>query len=280
VRRVLLASVVAAVTGGLGLLAACSQGSHGSHAVSPDADAAPQGDDGGSASEAAVEAGDELTVSSECGAPPYVTLGIEVVALSLDNPDGAPLEGAQFTSPLCPSLVEYSDDAGVIQGTVSQGVPFYGRLEAPNYVRELSPEEAFDASRTGIKIDMLPSIFAAVLLPGFDASAQTAIVVASQKTTDDAGACSTFDGMSFTVQIHPEAQVIYFSNDTIPAAMPEAGATSVRGLAVILGLAPDQLVSLVGTKPGCNVAFQWDTLTGRTPVENGYVSLMPAYLTP
>ncbi|MGH7293496.1 MAG: hypothetical protein ACRELB_01120 [Polyangiaceae bacterium] len=278
-RSLILASVAGAVAAGLSLLGACSQSSHGSHGVAPDADAGPQGDDGGEF-ESAVEAGDELTVGSECGAPPYVTLGIVVVALSLDNPDGSPLPGAEFTSPLCPSLVQYSDEAGAIQGEVSQDVPFYGRLQAPNYIRELSPEEVFDASRSGIKIDMLPSIFAAVLLPGFDASAQSAVVVAAQKTAADAGACSSLDGMTFTVQNHPEAQVIYYSNDTVPVVMPEAGATSLRGLAVILGLAPDQLVSLVGTKPGCNVAFQWDTLTGRTPVETGYVSLMPAYLTP
>ncbi|HEY6460138.1 MAG TPA: hypothetical protein VIY73_08300 [Polyangiaceae bacterium] len=282
--RAVLASFACAVPAAVFALfavPACSSGSH--HAAgggSPDAADATSQPDVGAAEAEADGGGDELTVSDECGSPPYVTLGIVVVALTLDDPDGAPLAGAQFTSPLCPGIAEYSDDAGVIQGVVSQNVPFYGRLEAPDYIPELAPEEIFDASSTGHRIDMLPLLLEGVLLPGFEASTQTAIVIAAQKVTDDGGACSSFDGISFSVPGHPEAQVVYFTNDAFPVVIPDGGATSARGLAVITGLDAGQLVTLAGTKPGCQVLFQVGTLTGRVPLENGFVSLMPAYVSP
>jgi hypothetical protein len=284
VHRAVLASLACAAPAAVfALLAvpACSSGSH--HAAgggSPDAaDATSQPDAG--AGEAEVDGGgDELVVGDECGSPPYVTLGIVVVALTLDDPDGAPLAGAQFTSPLCPGIAEYSDDAGVIQGLVSQNVPFYGRLQASGYIPELAPEEIFDASSSGHKIDMLPTLLEGLLLPTFDASSQTAIVIAAQKVTDDGGACSAFDGISLSVPGHPEAQVVYFTNDPIPAVVPDGGAMTTRGLAAITGLDAGQLVTLAGTKPGCQVLFQVGTLTGRVPLENGFVSLMPAYVSP
>lgn len=269
------AAPAAAVTA----VVACSSG----HVTLPgeaDASDATSGGDSPTADAGPGDAAEELTQGDVCGQPPYVTLGIIVVGLTLDNPDGAPLPGAQFTSPLCPSLVQYSDDAGVIQGQVSANTPFYGRLKAQGFIPELAPEEVFDADSTGHKIQMLPTILETLLLPGFDASASTAIVIAAQKTVDDAGPCSAYDGITFTVPGHPEAQVTYFTSDTIPAPIPDGGATSTRGLAAITGLAPGPPVTLAATKPGCNVVFQYQTLTGRVPLETGFISLMPAYVTP
>jgi hypothetical protein len=226
------------------------------------------------------DAVEELTVGDACGDAPYVTLGIYVVALSLGNLDGSPLPGAEFTSPLCPSLVKYSDEGGNIVGEVAKDTPFYGRLQAADYVSELAPEEIFDADSTGHKIDMIPTLIASVLLPTFDASSEAAIVIAVQKAVDDAGACSTYDGITFTVPGHPEAVVTYFSSATIPAPIPDGSATSTEGIAAITGLASGQLVTLAGTKPGCNVFLKYQTQTGRVPLETGFVSLMPAYVSP
>lgn len=278
-RRPLLALAACAAPAALFTAVACSSGNH-AVAQQPDADATAAADATGGSDAGAEDAADELTVGTVCGPAPWVTLGIVVVALTLDDPDGAPLPGAQFSSPLCPTVVQFSDDAGNIQGQVSQNVAFYGRLQATNFIPELAPEEIFDASSTGHKIEMLPTLLEGILLPGFDASSQTAIVVAAQQTVSDAGACSALDGISFTVPNHPEAQVTYFSADTIPAPIPDGGATSTRGLAAVTGLATGQFVTLSGTKPGCNVLFQYQTLTGRVPLENGFVSLTAAYVTP
>jgi hypothetical protein len=281
-RRPLLLFAALAAPAAVFAAVACSGG--GSHAAGPpdaasDATAGSDVVTGGDAG--SEDAAEELTVGNVCGASPWVTLGIVVVALTLDDPDGAPLPGAAFTSPLCPSIVQYSDDAGTIEGKVSQNVAFYGRLQATNFIPELAPEEIFDASSTGHKIEMLPSLLENILLPGFDASSQTAVVVAAQQTVSDAGACSALDGISFDVPGHPEAQVTYFSADTVPQPIPDGGSTSTRGLAAITGLVADGgLVTLAGTKAGCNVLFQYQTLTGRVPLENGFVSVTAAYVTP
>jgi len=264
------------------VVVACSSSSTSAGASGPDAaaDATGAGDDAAADGGATGDAADELVVSSSCGSPPYVTLGIVAVGLTVDNPDGAPLPGAKFTSPLCPSVVHYADDAGVIEGLVSANTPFYGRLASQGYISELVPEELVDADSTGHRIPMIPSFIEGVMFPGFDAGGSAAILVSMTTTTGDGGACSAVDGVTITVPGHPEATVTYFSTDTIPAPVPDGGATTTRGLAAVEGLAPGQLVTLAATKAGCQVLFQYDTQTGRTPLETGYVSLMPAYLTP
>lgn len=279
-RRLLFVTVACVAPATLLAVAACVSGAKATANQKPDADATASGNDGG-VDGAEPDAVEELTVGDACGDAPYVTLGIYVVGLELDNLDGSPLQGAAFTSPLCPSLVKYSDEGGNILGQVSRDTPFYGRLQAQNYVSELAPEEIFDADSTGHKIDMIPTLVASVLLPTFDASSETAIIVAVEKATgDDGGACSAYDGITFTVPEHPEAVITYFSAGTIPQPIPDGGATTTEGIAAITGLASGQLVTLQGTKPGCNVYLKYQTQTGRVPLETGFVSLMPAYVSP
>jgi hypothetical protein len=61
-------------------------------------------------------------------------------------------------------------------------------------------------------------------------------------------------------------------------AVAFAVAACVSGGTVALNVAPD--ADAAGTKPGCTVQFRYGNLTGRVPLENGFVSLTPAYLTP
>lgn len=286
VRRILSLWAVLGVpaAAALVLAAACSQ--TGTLAVPPEAGAAdatqggPEaGDDGGADTSAPVDSGTPPVMADACGPAPWVELGILVVALDLSNPDGSALPGAQFSSPLCPGVVKVSDDAGMLTGEVSEGVPFVARLTKSGYISELAPEEVFDADSTGNKVEMLPTILGN-FVPGYEADAST-IVVAAVKTQDDAGACSALDGVSLSVDGHPEVHVTYFSSSSIPAPLPDASATSTRGLAAITGAIPDGgFVTLTGTKAGCHVVFVRGPITGRVPLENGYVSVMPAYVTP
>jgi hypothetical protein len=222
-----------------------------------------------------VDAAEELILSGTCGAPPWVSLRIGVLAASLDNPDGSPLPGATFTSPLCPGYGQVTDDAGMISAQVSKNVPFYARLEATNYIKMLSPEESFAGDSTSLTITMLPKLYG-VILPDAGPNG-TAIAIAMHRQGADAAACNDYDGVSFAVDGHPEASVTYYSNDTIPAPT-DGGVTTARGFAVITGLAPNQMVTVTATKPGCTVAFNRESSTGRIPLESGYVSLVLAYL--
>jgi hypothetical protein len=240
-------------------------------------------DSGSPAEDSAADALEELQVADVCGNPPWVTLGIEVVALSLANIDGSALPGAQFTSPLCPGLVKISDDAGRIEGQISRDVPFYARLQATNYIPELAPEEVFDADTTGTRVEMLPTLVEAFV--GLDGGGKN-IAILVKNLVDDAGACSTVDNITLSVPGHPEAQVLYLSNNFPPLPVSGATATTPRGIAVITGIDAGQFVTLAGTKPGneagttCQVIFQRGPVTGRVPLENGFVSLMPAYVSP
>jgi hypothetical protein len=224
------------------------------------------------------DAVEELVVADVCGPGPWVTLGITVIALDLTNPNGSPLPGAQFTSPLCPGLMKVSDPSGSIVGQVSQDVAFYARLQATNYIPELAPEMIFDADSTGTHIEMLPTLLEGIV-PGFGPDA-SAILIAAVDTIDDAGACSSLDGITFNVPGQSGAKVTYFSADTIPAPIADASATSTRGLAAITGVTGGGFVTLSASKPGCNVVFARGPLTGRLPLENGFASVTPAYLTP
>ena len=236
-------------------------------------------DSGAPVEDSAADAVEELQVADVCGPAPWITLGIEVVALSLANIDGSALPGAQFTSPLCPGLVKISDDAGRIEGQISSGMPFYGRLQANNYIPELAPEEVFDADSTGNRVEMLPTIVEGIV--GLDGGGKN-IAILAKNLVDDAGACSAVDNITFTVPGHPEARVIYLLSSLFPGGT----ATSSRGIAVISGIDAGQFVTLAGTKPGneagttCKVIFQRGPVTGRVPLENGFVSLMPAYVSP
>jgi len=248
-----------------------SDASGGADATTSDAQGAGDASDAGTV--------EELKAADVCGDGPWVTLGIVVVQLNIANLDAStPLPGASFTSPLCPGVVKVSDEAGVIEGLVSKDVPFYGRLQAQGYVSELAPEEIFDADSTGNKIEMLSSFLESILFPGLDARS-TVIVIAAQKLDDDAGACSSLDGITFSVPGHPEATVYYLSSG-FPPQLTDASVTSSLGLAAITGLAGGQLVTLDAGKPGCHVLFVHGSLTGRVPLENGFASLMPAYLSP
>ncbi len=263
--------LLCAVGAASALAGACIDGGRASRTLLSGDDASTGGDAGGDATE-------ELPVSTMCGKPPWVNVGIYVVALSLFQPDAStPLQGVQFTSPLCSDIAPLvSDEGGNIRGQISRDTPFYARLrDDPTYIPMLAPEEVFDADISDVKISMLPAIIEN-FLPGFDPSMAT--IAISVQHNGGMGACDQFDGVSFSVPGHQEAMVTYFTNDSIPKVIPNGTATSVRGLAIITGLAPDQLVTLAGTKSGCHVVFAKDTLTGRVPLENGYVSIMPAYL--
>ena len=285
-RKAIALSLALAAALVLAAIASCDDG--GTLAARPDggapdatqADGAPVEDGGTDASTGDGEAL-EASMTDVCGQPPYVTLGIVVIALDLSNPDGSVLPGATFTSPLCPGFEKVSDDAGVIEGLISADTPFIGRLQAKNYISELAPEEIYDADSIGTHIEMLPQLLAAIA-PGYEADAAT-IAVAVEKTVDDAGACSSLDGVTLSVVGHPEVTVSYLSAGSIPLPQLDASSTTTRGFAVMTGLtgvSGTQFVTLSASKPGCNVVFARGPITGRVPVENGFASLMPAYLTP
>ncbi len=236
------------------------------------------GDDGGSGGDGS-GSGDAGSLAM-CGPPPYINLGLVVQAASTsDNPARVP--GAVLTSPLCPDASFTADDNGAIHGLVTEGVPFYGRFNANAFAATLSPEQEFDADVPELAISLPPSLLTAIV-PGYDAAKPTIFVevLLDGGHAHDGGAnCNDPSGIALSVQDHPEAQITYYSSDSIPAPVSGATATTGGGKASIVGVdASASPVVIVGTKTGCTVSFVKDTSTGRIPLENGYISIAGAYL--
>jgi hypothetical protein len=234
------------------------------------------GQDDASAADGTTPVDGTTLADGACGTAPWVNVELNVLGITLG--DAQPLTGVELTSPLCPGVVHYSDNAGRLVGQVSQNTPFYASLALKAYMPELTPEEVFDAGAS-VTFDMLPQLFNAILHPPLTPTS-SAILVLAIATEDDAGPCSQLDGVAFAVEGHPEAQVTYYSPDSFPSAIDGGAATSSRGLATISGVAPAQFVTVTGTKTGCRVALDRGSLTGRARVEAGFLSLMPAYVSP
>jgi hypothetical protein len=254
---------------------ACNAGGGASAQDGPDTGAAER-DTGSGPDDASAADGTTTPADGACGTAPWVNVELNLLGITLG--DAEPLTGVALTSPLCPGVVHYSDESGQLVGQVERNVPFYASLALKAYMPELTPEEIFDASES-VTFDMLPELFNAILRPPLT-STSSAVLVLAIATDDDAGPCSQLDGVAFAVEGHPEAQVTYYSPDSFPSAVDGGTATSSRGLATISGLAPAQFVTVTGTKAGCHVALARGSLTGRARVEAGFLSLMPAYVSP
>jgi hypothetical protein len=217
----------------------------------------------------------------QCGAPPYITLGLVVEQVS--NADGGPprIPGATLTSPLCPDASFTSDADGGIVGLVTQNVPFYGRFNAPGFAPTLSPQEQFTTDTPGLAIALPPGLLTAIV-PSYDRTKTLILIDARQDTgtNHDGGAsCNDVSGVSFTVDGHPEGQVTYYTTDAVPAPIANGTATSGSGIVTVTGIdVSASPVSITGTKVGCTVSFLKDAATGKIPLENAYISIAGAYL--
>jgi hypothetical protein len=225
------------------------------------------------------DAGEQAEAASElpaCGAAPQVKVDITVVGAALsDKPPR--VSGATFSSPMCPEITLTTDANGKTAGLIQKGLPFYGRFEAPGWANTMIPEQLFEADTPGLVVTLPPSLLGA-LIPGFGPDT-SAIFVNGFKEGKDA--CAALDGITLTVTSHPEAKVIYFSTDQVPAPVDGATATTASGRAAIgsIAVAPGEtVVTVEGVKPGCVVSFKKDTSTGRLPLGKGAITIAGAYL--
>jgi hypothetical protein len=103
-------------------------------------------------------------------------------------------------------------------------------------------------------------------LPGYAADKGVILVDIGAST----GECNSPDGVTLTVDGHPEAVVSYFGSVKPYAPITDATATSTAGIASIAGIAPGTQVTIKGTKTGCDVALLADP--GTVTVEAGTVA--------
>lgn len=280
--------LVAGVVLGGSLVALGSEGA----GCSSSSSSAGAHDAGGGEGDAGAGGGDAGAVASDglplCGTDEAgsVVVGMIVTGIALDpSQPPPPVGGAVFTSPACPGLTETTDAAGHLRGHVPRGQTFYGRLDARGFAPTLVPELLFDGDAPDIEVTLPPGLLTS-LVPGWD-DAHAAIFLdtfAERATATDggadggAGACAKVDGVSFAVDGQPEAKVTYYSTDAIPAPVDGATATTASGKAAISGLPGGVTVRVVATKPGCAPTLTKGNVTGRSPLENGYVTIAGVYL--
>jgi hypothetical protein len=258
----------------LALLAGCSSSSTAQ--ISPGAaDATADAAQTDAADDAADGGPTGPTANITCGAAPYVNVGIVVRRIATTGGQGTPVEGANVEASICPGTVATTGADGVVTAKITQGVPFVPRLSAPNYLTTLITEMKLDADKAGIDALLPPSLFS-VIIPGFGPQVAAAVVGVSADSKD-AGTCGAIDGVTITVDNHPEAVVTYYTTDAIPKATTGT-VTTASGRAAITGLPPGGPYTLTATKSGCSVDFARSPYTGRITLEAGAATLVPAYL--
>jgi hypothetical protein len=259
-------------------LAACSSSSPPAGGAANDGGGVGQGNDAAASPDGASGGDDGGTAGDQCGAAPYVTLGITVTSFATSGSPSQPIPGVKFTSTLCPGTFTTSDADGKITGKVTKDAVFYGRFEASGYTTILTPELTYGADDPNVGVQLLPALFTS-LIGNYDASKGTIFIGAEADNGHDGGSdpCDQLDGISFAVDGHPELKPTYYAPGSIPSAVPGTSTTSA-GRASFAGIDPGEPLTITATKAGCSVTFVHAADTGRIPREAGYVTLIAAYV--
>lgn len=248
------------------LLAGC--GSSSSDAPSNDAST-------GDAQDAATDTRPDVIINPDgpvypefnCGPGPYVEqelkfYGQTIGAASSKQPDRQKI---RFTMSACPEVKGETDDESYAIVHLTIGVPSSFRFDADGWLPtrwyEVAPQKWQDSPYWGL---VSPDVSSN--LPGLAAG----VVLVDVAAASTAGACSTADGVTVTVDGHPEAVVTY--HDAAMPFAPVSGATTTAssGLASITGVAAGTKITVVGKKAGCDVALL--AAPGSVTVEAGVVS--------
>jgi len=168
-----------------------------------------------------------------------------------------PVAGATFSAPGCTTAV--TDDRGYINITTDPG--FVIKLDgmASGYLSDHFEFQALTDNFAG-EAYLWESSFASSL-PGWSTS-QGYVVVEVAAAVPDAGPCSTIEGVTLSVQGHPEIAAHYLSDpDTVDDTLQ---ATTTLGAGVLGPIPPGSYV-IAGAKSGCTVTtdvsstFQFET---------------------
>jgi hypothetical protein len=236
-----------------------------------------------SSSSSASDAGDagEGGIAT-CGDAPYANVNARITSLTT----GMPVEGATVTldpAP-CTGVQATTDSNGVASARIQLNTAVSGKVEHAGYLTERTGEQSYrgDIDAGGF---VVPTV-AAGALPHYS-SASPDILTVLYGNQPDAGpeaGCASVAGATFSVVGHPEAVVTYYHpgvDGGLPTPDTTLTATTSLGGAEISGLAAGQTVQLQVTSPTCGTAsYVSYPLTGRYYLENGVLSIAPAFLVP
>jgi hypothetical protein len=205
-----------------------------------------------------------------CGDPPYTIEAGNVMLLGTDG-TMTPKGGVTITPTLCPTVSQTTAADGKYGFRISSGKPVSLRYEGADITKQLRGEYAFTTDSTAGLPTVFPKTFTTILP---DWGAGKAAIFATGRVTGGTGACATLDGVSVSVDGHPEAKITYYGESMPPMAMSGATATTKSGMVAITGIAAPASVKVVATKMGCMATFARAPRTGMGPLEADVVTMM------
>lgn len=169
-----------------------------------------------------------------------------------------PVVGATVSAPGCTTAV--TDDRGYVTASTDPGLMMKLDLSGPGYLNE---HAEFAALQNGFAAAgyMYPETIKTTILTGWD-DTQGYIAAIASDDGNDAGPCSTADGVTLSINGHPEIKAVYLKDQQ--TADPSLTATSTFGGAV-LGPIPPGNYEVDGAKTGCTSSpthsqyFQFNT---------------------
>ena len=207
--------------------------------------------------------------SVNCGSPPYQLF--DPVAAYM--PTGMPMADVTITTNICAGasvVVPYMKTRTM---NVQQKVPYYWIATQPGSAPLFSPEgnialAAF--AKLGFSAVMFPTGYMTIKNAAWDPT-KHAVIETMVTASGGTGACSTKDGVTYTVVGHPEAVISYNGGGTATASggVPGAWITIVTTGT----LATPEFITITQTKAGCTVGLTASDkifVTGRAPVAIGY----------
>lgn len=159
--------------------------------------------------------------------------------------------------------------------TIPRNVPFHFVATQAGNLPALSQENNVKSAAFPKLVHgawLLPLAHAVSIDPAWTASTHALLRVVVNASTGT-GACSTKDGVSYTVVGHPEA-VIKYANGGVGATGAGAGDTWISIMTTATLLSPE-FVTITQTKAGCKVGPNGADqlfLTGRAPIAVGAVT--------
>jgi len=216
---------------------------------------------------------------TQCGPGPYVK-GVGTIYEFSATPPNKTKEGAVVTfTELCPEKSFTSGADGTLTVDFTKGKPTRFKVEDPSDVPTFFGEFQADADFVGTAL-IVPKLFQGVIAPDWkqDSQALVAFGVTFPQGVFDGGVpdggptdpCERGEGVTFSVDGHPEAKVTYFTADAVPKPDPNGTATSTNPVAITLDLADGTAFTASATKAGCKLTAKQGVFTGNFKAEKGY----------
>jgi len=169
-----------------------------------------------------------------------------------------PVVGATVSAPGCTTAV--TDDRGYVTASTDPGFMIKLDLSNTGYMNE---HAEFAALTNGFAATgyMYPDTIKTTILAGWTES-EGYLAVAVSGDGSDGGPCSTADGVTLSVNGHPEIKAIYLKDqETVDPTLTATGSIGIGGL----GPVPPGNYEVDGTKTGCtsgplnNGTFQFNS---------------------